>query len=172
MSGGQWVVQPLSAKHVREGFDCGHDSLNEYLLRYAKANAKKDIGKIYVAVEPSEVRVCGYYTISSGSVARQYVPDAEKSKLPRYAAIPALHLGRLAVDRSQQGKHLGEYLLMHALALAERLAEEVAIRLIDVLAINDKATGFYLRYGFAAMEDEKWHLYLSIKTVRALGLND
>ena len=53
-------IEPLVAKHQRDDFDCGEDSLNRYLRQYASQHQKKDIGRVYVAVEPGEHRVSGY----------------------------------------------------------------------------------------------------------------
>jgi GNAT superfamily N-acetyltransferase len=159
------IIEPLSSKHDRSSFDCGEPSLNTYLRQYARQNDEKGLGRTYVAVEPGQTRVEGYYTISTGAVTFEQVPE----KLPRYP-IPVVHLGRLAVDLSAQGKGLGELLLIDALKRATLAAEQLGIYAVEVRALNDSAQRFYLKYGFTPLLDDELHLYLSMKTIRKLKL--
>lgn len=61
---------------------------------------------------------------------------------------------------------MGETLLLHAFATTLDLSEKIGIFGIDVWAIDDEASAFYRKYGFAPLEDHPQHLLLSIKTVR------
>ncbi len=63
-----FVIETLNKNHEKESFDCGEESLNEFLQKYARQNAKRGLGKTFVAVLPDQTKVCGYYTLSSGSV--------------------------------------------------------------------------------------------------------
>ncbi len=113
----QFVIQPLGKQHKRTHFDCGEESLNEFLQKYARQNSTKGFGRTFVAVLPGEAEVLGYYTLSSGSVSFEIVPE----KLPRYP-IPTAHLGRLATDVKMRGQGLGELLLIDALERAVLVA--------------------------------------------------
>lgn len=135
--------------------------------RFARQNDDRDVGRTYVATRPGDRHVLGYYTISAGSVSFDTLPEAERRKLPKYS-VPTAHVGRLAVARSAQGQGLGETLLMHALAKAARLTEEIGIRAVEVIAKGAKAKRFYERYGFAPLLDDALHLYLSTKVLRSL----
>ncbi len=103
---------PLTKAHDRAAFDCGVPSLNSYLQRSARQNQDRDIGRTCVALEPGQVRVWGYYTLSSASTEFEEYP--ENAGLPRYP-IPAVLLARLAVDKQRHGQGLGRELLIHAL---------------------------------------------------------
>jgi GNAT superfamily N-acetyltransferase len=74
-------------------------------------------------------------------------------------------VGKLAVDRSMQGKGLGEELLVDALKRAVSLSMEVGIFAVRVDALNDKAKSFYLRYGFIPFQDQEQSLFLPMKTI-------
>jgi len=158
------IIEPLSSQHDRSTFDCGEPSLNTYLRQYARQNDEKGLGRTYVAVASGETRVEGYYTISTGAVTFEQVPE----KLPRYP-IPVVHLGRLAVGLHTQGKGLGEVLLIDALKRAAQASEQLGIYAVEVYAINEGARSFYLRYGFTPLLDQL-HLYLPMKTIRKLKL--
>ena len=106
-----FVIQHLGRQHQRESFDCGEESLNEFLQKYARQNSTKGFGRTFVAVLPGQTEVLGYYTLSSGRISFEIIPE----KVPRYP-IPTVHLGRLAVDLKMQGQRLGELLLIDALS--------------------------------------------------------
>lgn len=159
------IIEPLSSKHDRSSFDCGEPSLNTYLKQYARQNDEKGLGRTFVAVEPDQTRIEGYYTISTGAVTFEQVPE----KLPRYP-IPVVHLGRLAIDLKSQGKGLGELLLIDALKRAVQASEQLGIYAVEVRALNDSARNFYLKYGFTPLLDDEFHLYLPMKTIRKLRL--
>jgi GNAT superfamily N-acetyltransferase len=160
-----FTIERLSSAHDRGQFDCGETTLNEYLQRFAGQHDRKGLGRTYVAVEPGETVVKGYYTISSGAVSFEDVPE----NLPRYP-IPVVLLARLAVDRSARGHGLGEMLLIHALKKAAEVSEQLGVHAVVVDALNETARAFYLKYGFTELLDDPLHLYLPMRKIRQLGL--
>ena len=158
-------VEPLATQHDRAAFDCGEASLNEFLHRYARQNDEKGLGRTYVALLPDNPHIYGYYTIASGTIRFDVIPE----KLPRYP-IPVVHLGRLAVDQAARGQGLGKALLADALTRAASIALQLGIYAIEVYALNDAAKEFYLKFGFTPLLDEEKHLYLSLKKLRQSGL--
>jgi len=165
-----WIIEKLDKRHDRAAFSCGVDDLDDYLHRFAGQNEKTGISQHFVAVATAgHARILGYYALSAGSVAFDVVPENLKKRLPRYP-IPVAHLGRLAVDQSMQGQGLGEDLLIDALARTMRAADEIGIHAVEVVAINNSARRFYLKYGFIPLADDEQHLYLPMSAVRKLGL--
>lgn len=158
-------IELLSREHNRTGFDCGEISLNTYLSNFARQNQEKGLGRTYVAIEPGDSTIRGYYTLSAGAVTFDQVPD----KLPRYP-VPVAHIGRLAVDIRFQGLGLGEMLLVDALKKTSDAAESLGIYAVEVRALTDNARKFYLKYGFISMRDDPLHLYIPMKVVRKLQL--
>jgi hypothetical protein len=77
-------------------------------------------------------------------------------KLPRYPNVPAVRMGRLAVDQSFKGKGLGAALLADALRRAA--TAEIAAYAFVVDAKDESAAEFYTHHGFFQMVDE---LYLA-----------
>ena len=138
-------------------------------MRYAGQNRKTGISRTYVAVRAGRSTVDGYYAVSAGAVAFQDIPEALRKRLPGYP-VPVAHLGRLAVDASSQGQGLGELLLLDALARILRAADSIGIHAVEVVAIDDTAKRFYLKYGFTQLLDDPHHLYLSIKTLKKLDV--
>lgn len=69
-----FIIEPLTASHNREAFDCGEESLNDFLKRFARQNNEKGLGRTFVAVKSDEPRIYGYYTISSGALSFDTIP--------------------------------------------------------------------------------------------------
>ncbi len=62
------IISPLGKSHDRKFFDCGEQSLNEYLHQYASQDIKRKINKVFVASPPeAPQQVIGYYGLSAGS---------------------------------------------------------------------------------------------------------
>lgn len=152
----------LTRGHNRKKFDCGEQSLNTYVQRYARQNAKNDLGETYVLTN-NEQDILGFYTISTASLDYDAYP--ENDGLPRYA-IPSALIGRLAVDQNHQGEGYGKLLLIDALKRILEISAEIGIHCITVDAKDDNAKKFYERFGFQELVDEKNHLYISIEKVR------
>lgn len=79
-------------------------------------------------------------------------------------------LGRLAIDRTQQGRGLGETLLVDAIRRVVRASTTIAVYAIIVAAKNEGTQAFYERYGFRAFAGEPRRLFLPLDTFEKLGL--
>lgn len=165
----QWLIEELASDHDRSDFSCGQPSLDEFIGRYISQNQKSGVSRTFVALRPGETIVRGYYSLAAGAVAFADLPEAQRKRLPRYP-VPVAHLGRLAVDQTAQGQGLGSFLLIDALRRIQFAADSIGIHAIEVVAIDDAAKRFYLKYGFVELKDDPHHLYISLKTVRKLGL--
>lgn len=162
-----WTIEPLDKSHEVQAFACGEPQLDDYLKKYALQSGASGLGRTFVALEPGAKKICGYFTLAAGTVKFDTIPDYVKRRLPRYP-IPTAHLAKLAVDSSQQGRGLGAALLVEALIRAARAGEHVGVFAVDVLALNDRARTFYLKYGFVPLADNPLHLYMSIKMAMAV----
>ncbi len=156
-------IERIARGHKTKQFDCGEATLNSFLKQFALRNDEGDIGRTYVAVRPNDPNVLGYYTISSGTVRFDQLPP--DLKLPKYP-IPTAHIGKLAADLTVQGQGLGEALLFDALKTAESASEKIGIKVVELIALHEKAKAFYLRYGFSELADDQLRLYLHMDTVR------
>jgi GNAT superfamily N-acetyltransferase len=160
-----WQIGPLGRGHFRGAFSCGKPPLDDFLRRLASQYEKRNLGRTYVAVQPGETRVCGYYTLASGAVSFDHRPEASARKLPRHP-VPVALLARLAVDQAVQGRGLGEALLVDALRRCLELADGLGIHAVEVHAIDEQARTFYEKYGFVPLLDHRLHLFLPVATIR------
>lgn len=114
------------------------------------------------------MNVLAYYTLSSYTVNVAALEESFAKRLPRYPALPATLLGRLAVDNNQRGKRFGELLLIDALKKSLDAAMQVASLAVIVEALDERALSFYIKYGFKQFDQEPMKLYLPMKSVEEL----
>lgn len=160
-------IERIARRHDRAQFESGEPSLDVFLQALVFQYENRKLGRTFVAVEEDSPRVLGYYTLAAGTLAPTGLPANVSKKLPRHA-VPTVHLGRLAVDRSARGRRIGEQLLMNALTLAFSLSENLGAFAVDVIALNNTAQSFYLKYGFLPLIDNPLHLVLPMKTIEGL----
>ncbi len=158
----------FTEKHDFSRFDSGHDSLDDWLRRRARANQVIGASRTYVVC--SGDRVVGYYCLSSGALAVTEAPGALRRNMPD--PIPMAVLGRLAIDRNWQGQGLGAALLQDAVLRTAQAALIVGIRGILVHAVSDEAKTFYEHHGFTASPTHPMLLVLSLKGANATGTGD
>lgn len=155
------------AAHDRKGFVCGEPSLDEYVSRYVTQDIKRSLTRAFVLVQEGNRGVQGYYTLSATQIQRERFPAEQARKLPRYP-IPAVLLGRLAVEQALQGKGLGEFLLIDALKRVALAAETIGVYAVIVVALNERAARFYSGYEFIPLPDTPHTLFLPLETIRQL----
>ena len=159
-------VELLTRSHEVREFDCGsHESLNEWLKRFAMLNQLSDAARTYVVHRAS--RVVGYYSLSPGSVAKREAPERIAKGLGNYP-IGVILPARLAIDKSEQGSGLGKALLKDALLRSAQAADAISARAVLVHAIDANAKSFYRHFGFEESPIDDTHLMLLMKDLRAL----
>ncbi|WP_141055850.1 GNAT family N-acetyltransferase [Tepidiphilus succinatimandens] len=162
MSRAPFLLVPLDAVHDRASFDCGSEPLNRYLREHATQDMRRRVAACFVALAEGP-RIAGYYTLAAASLLLADLPPSIGKKLPRYPSVPAVRLGRLAVDRAFKGQGLGSALLADALARAAR--SEIAAFALMVDAKDEAAAAFYRHHGFIALPDSPLTLFLPLATV-------
>ncbi len=117
-------------------------------------------------------QIAGYYTLSSYGIRSDDLAQEQIKQLglPRYNVIGATLLGRLAVDGKFQGKGIGQILLLDAMKKSLEGSRAVAASTgLVVEAKNDKAHGFYRKFGFfAPFPDTPMRLFMRMETISAL----
>lgn len=159
------VIAPLGKQHDRKAFDCGEQSLNQYLHRYAGQDIRRRVNRVFVASfldRPQQV--VGYYSLSAGSLDATDLPEALERRLPKYP-VPAALLGRLAVTQSCQGKGLGSILLVDALQRVAQASQVMAVYTMVVDALNAEAVRFYAQFGFTPLPSQPLKLFLPMDSV-------
>ncbi|XZE21025.1 GNAT family N-acetyltransferase [Pirellulaceae bacterium SH449] len=165
-----WFIHRLNKAHDRSSFCCGNSVLDGWLKERAGQYDRRDLSRTFVATLANENRVLGYYALSTHRVLFDALPHPESTGMPQLD-IPVILLGRLAVDQSYQGKGLGAFLLIDALRRSSQISEKVGILAIEVEAIDDNVSTFYLKFGFRSLLDDDKHLFLPMHEVRKLKID-
>jgi GNAT superfamily N-acetyltransferase len=155
--------EPLGPHHDVAAFDCGVPALNDYLVDRALHDARA--GKSATQVACRRDRVVAYYSLTAGSVE----PTDTTERLAKgqgRQAIPVIVLARLAVDLAEQGRGLGEQMLLQALARSAEAATLIGVRAVLVHAKDAAARRFYERHGFEPSPTHPLHLVLLMKDLR------
>lgn len=157
--------RPIEQGDDLAGFDCGKPPLDQFLKQQALRNEGKASRTYVVVAQTGEDagKVVAYYTLASGAVTHENAPGWAKRNMPD--PLPAIVLGRLAVDRKHQGKGIGKHLLLQAMQRSLEAAAQVGVRVLIVHAVDDEAVSFYVPFGFRRFPTDSRTLFLPIETI-------
>jgi GNAT superfamily N-acetyltransferase len=155
---------PLADLHELASFTSGSPSLDDWLIRRARANQVVGASRTFVVCDG--VEVIGYYALASGGVNVAAATGRFRRNMPD--PIPVAMLGRLAVDHRWQGKGFGRALFRDAALRLTNAAEIMGIRGILVHAISEEAKAFYLALGFDPSPLEPMTLIVTLTDVRSV----
>jgi GNAT superfamily N-acetyltransferase len=139
-------------RHDRSQFDCGEPALDEWLRRYAGQNRRRDTAATWVIAD-ADGQVAAYASIEMTGIDPSAAPAGLAKQAPD--PVPALLLGRLAVDRDYGGRGVGTALVAHVLATAVELNTRAAARAVVVNAINPNARRWCEHLGFHPFDPEE-----------------
>jgi len=168
------LIRALAKSDNRKVFHCGNKELDHFFHRYAGQNQfRHHIGVTYVAIDSEENNILGYATVATGSIEAGELPSGQ---YPNNYQLPILRLGRLAVDKDEQGKGIAKKLLCYSLKLAINQKKTVGCVGVIVDAKPDTIS-FYEQYGFQKIEDiwegqmkgypEITPMFLSLKSIHS-----
>jgi GNAT superfamily N-acetyltransferase len=124
------------------------------------------VSRTFVAIDPhspTPTRIIAYFTLSACEGITVGLPPKLAKRLPR--TIPAVLLGRLAVDREHQGRGFGGTLLAEAIRRVAVTSQEIGIAGMFVDAKDDAAAAFYRKFGFVPLASNPHRLFLPLETL-------
>ncbi len=156
-------IEALREDHPLDGFDSGEADLDEWLVRRAWRNQSAGFSRTYVTTNGK--RVVGYHAVSAFAVLRSEAAGRARRQAPNQ--IPAILLGRLAIDRGAQQKGLGAALLRHAMELTVAASETIGVRMLVVTALHPQAAAFYQRFGLTPSPTNPLDLMITVPDIQA-----
>lgn len=150
------VIEPFKSDTRKTlEFDCGEKSLNEFLCSEEVQNYEDQLlGRTFLAFLNGNI--VAYYTVSTGSLRKETiegsrsVKDSDKLYVEE---IPAVVIGRLAVDLRYQRCGIGDYLLQKI--IIEAMKKENFIARLVLVQAREKAFDFYVKAGFDFVRETK-----------------
>lgn len=155
--------QRINSEHILENFDCGETSLNDWLHKRALKNDLTDASRTYVVC--CDKIVVAYYSLHLGCIQHSEAVRKIKRNMPD--PIPAIILGRLAVDVKHQGKGLARALIKDMFLRAIQVSDLAGTKAVLVKALNDEVIAFYQSFGFIPSKTDPLLLMKAISEVRA-----
>ena len=157
--------EPLTRRHNRTNFASGVRALDEWFRTRATQDQRRHVAQVFVALD--EQGVVGVYSLSMFTLALESLPDQLAHKLPRYEAIPAALIGRLARHERAKGSGIGDLLVADAVKRVLSAAESVAAYAIIVDAKDERGRRFYESHGFISLPSRPNRLFLLTETAAA-----
>jgi ribosomal protein S18 acetylase RimI-like enzyme len=161
--------EALAAHHDRRAFSCGVADLDRYFHQQVTQDIRRRVTRCFVAVT-GDSSIAGYYTLASGSIPAAELPFDLARRLPRDPTLPAVRIGRLAVDSRFAGQGFGRLLLWDALSRALRSEQPNLSILVD--AKDDRAAAVYRHHGFTPFATAPLVLFLPLATAAKITAAD
>ena len=158
-------IEKLRRDHMVAGFDCGHEELNQFLIRFALTNQQAGAAQTYVVLVGEAV--AGYYALAVGEVAFDDAPQRLSKGLARHP-VPIMLLARMAVGTAWQRRGIGTALLKDSMRRTLQAADIAGIRAFAVHAKDESARSFYEHFGFIPSPLDPLHLFVLIKDLRRI----
>jgi predicted N-acetyltransferase YhbS len=151
----------LGPEHSIEEFNCGDRTLVWWLTTKARHNQTESSSRTWVVTDGD--RVIAFYASSTAVILRSAATKRAARNQPE--PLPALLLGRLAVDVAYQRHGLGAALLKHFIVKSLEVAQLTGVRVLLVHAKDDEAVAFYARFGFEPSPIDELTLMLLVKDI-------
>lgn len=146
------IIEPLTGLDILDEYDCGIHALNVFIIKNAFAS------KTYLLKKNENI--CGFYSISA-TVIEQNQVDIRWPKHP----LPAVLLGRLAVDLKFQHQGLGAILFADACKKTLLIAETIGCVGLITEAKDKNAIKFYTKFGMSPFKNKPNTLFIKTKTM-------
>jgi GNAT superfamily N-acetyltransferase len=165
------IFEPLAEHHDRAAFTCSGEEgaiLQDYLRNDTRGprEHRKHVTALHVMVRESAPSViCGFFTLSSASLRIEDSPKNIAKGLPKYRTMPAVRLGRMAVDDRFRGHDLGTLLIQEAFSIAVRLKDSVGFVAMLVDAKTDNLVNYYELRGFTRLPEAERTLFIMQPTM-------
>jgi GNAT superfamily N-acetyltransferase len=127
------------------------------------ANQATGASRTFVVAQAE--RVAAYYCLAAAAVAPNDVTGRIRRNMPD--PIPAVLLGRLAVDRRDQGRGLARGMVKDAVARTLQVSATLGVRCLVVNAISAEAARFWAGLGFTPSPGDPLLLSVTLQDAAA-----
>lgn len=142
-------VEPFWETQRVRNFDCGNEDLNDFLnTEEVERYEQEGLGRTYLVFY--EGKPVAYFTVSFDGLRVEYLRTWKSfSRLAemKLETIPALKIGRLAVDSRYQSRGIGRALVNYIAGMALETKGKMGVRLM-ILQAKPESIEFYGKCGF------------------------
>ena len=149
-------------------FDCKIKDLNEFLRDDAWLQETQKVNITYLWYLKKTKKIAGYITLSCDSI---HLSGRKKEEMQQigisYRALPALKVGRMAVNQDYFKKGLGTLMIWFAIELVKQINTYSGCRFITLESKNESSLPermrpihFYKKLGFIVTKERKKTSYI------------
>ncbi len=151
-------VELLNHDHDLSKFDCSDGNLNEFLKNDALIEQKKKLNTTHLIFYKGEI--IGYFSLLTDKIFvkdlknREIRANIEHDLKNKYKTIPAVKIGRLAIDRKYAKKGIGSFILNNLIVTLNEISKkDIGFRLITVEGYAE-AYHFYTTNNFVPLQND------------------
>lgn len=148
----------LTPETELEGFDCGDEDLNSFLVEDAKGFLDKRIATSYLLEDCDNI--VAYFCLLNDKISRQDVTNSQWKKIKgafperkQFGSYPAIKIGRFAVSSKYRGRNIGTDLMNLLKDMLNANPNYSAFRYLTVDAYLS-AIDFYLKNNFKVLSEK------------------
>ena len=136
-----YYFETLSEEHDLSDFDCGDDDLNDFIKNDALAQQKEKLNVTKLATYNG--KIIGFTSLLADALIlrnrrNQKIKTDIKNQLKinnKNKLLPAVKIGRLAIDKRYIGKGLGSEILLNIIDNIRKIAKnQIGLRFILIMA--------------------------------------
>lgn len=139
------VREQLASQHELSEFNSGEPDIDLWLRQSALSASVRNYSRTYVW-HLHDDQVVAFFTLSTYSFSPDQLP--KKWARGEQRVIPAILLGKFALDLSLQGQGSSRLLIADVVTEVEKASQIVAARYLVVDALNPELIGLYENFGF------------------------
>ena len=147
-------LEPLSTQSKLQEFRCSIDEYTDYLMDDAIRSLNDHIAKTWLLYEKKTNNIAAYMSLIADAIKLSFSEKELYGLKYPFNTIPAMKIGKLAVDETfaQKYKGIGSFMIQAAVELAYSLNRDyIAARFITVdadIEHNEGVFKFYEKNGF------------------------
>lgn len=159
----KYNVEVINSSHIITDFDCGLDSVNDFLKNEALQNSNDLLSRTYVVTQDKNKHVIAYITICSHVLNRKEEGYVINRKFR--GKIPAILIAQLGVDKGFRRHNIGKSLVQRCFSEIVEVSKYIHFYTVIVDAANDKLISYYENQGFNMLNPTKRRLYIKVKNI-------
>jgi GNAT superfamily N-acetyltransferase len=162
----EFLLVDFSLGYRLRDFACEIEEYNQWIVNDAEEYIQRNISRVHLLVNRKNGDIAAYLALCTDSFT---IEERAKQKYNfPFSTLPALKIGKLAVDKNYCNKGIGTYIIQLAIGMADYTLKSAGCRFITVdadIRYNLQTPEFYLRNGFVY---NKHSIYLKRKENRSM----
>lgn len=140
-------INSIMEAHDSSDFDCCDADLNDFIKSDALRQRIDGWNTTYIATEIGSKKIIGFFALSIDSIG--LTPNERKRLRKDYSNIPAIKIGRFAVDRRFQRKGIGQQMMQYAMGfIVQEICSKIGGIYITLDAYQHRADWYKKHFNY------------------------